>query len=969
MLAVLPSAMVAAPPGDDAGGSAGIADVATPQDAAEGAAETEEDYEDIEDYYDGNETIYNLENEEDESPAPDEEEPPADPDMGDPDDEIYTTFSFDTDNAAQLDGASYVLDEILIKFKEPWQVPGKEKQLQQEISKLEKVGFVEGLGVYVVKVADLARNPNAIFNMYKNNKYVEYVEPNYILNPVLTPNDPNFSSQRLSAMMTGAIDGWDIIHGSSLAVIAVVDSGIAIHPDLPPLLPGYSAVAGLSPNNDKVGHGTSVAGVIGAIGNNSRGTAGINWNASIMPVKVDDANGNLATANTAKGIIWAADNGARIINLSLGSASDSVTMKNAIDYAYNKGCVIIAATGNDGRATVSYPARYANVMAVGGTSDGKNRLNISNYGAGMGVATFASYVSTTAAGGYATAGGTSFAAPQIAGMASLILGLNPALTNAQVYDLIRLGASGGGAYLNDEMGYGFINHVKTYQLTLATLTSGGGTAPPAPVIPPETPPEPPPPPVTPPETPPETPPAPVIPPETPPEPPRTPPVITLTGFAAMALEYGQAYIENGYSAVDCKGADLTASVTVTGTVDHWKAGLYTITYEVKDPVNTALTARATRTVTVSPKPPDPPPPTAPKITINGSNPIILHRDSATPYTEQRAKAVDHNGADISSLVTVSGWSAANRKIANTYTITYRITSPATGLSSTATRTVRIVAPTEKRDPRVSYNFSGQAKAGAKVTHTGVLCSSLGFMDLSVTAIDKNMTITVQLVDTATKKAALTDTFSATGKKQYKIDPARYELVVTIVQANGNSKYSVSLLMPETAPTYFYDVDEVPLTCCAPVFTPQIAPIGSNPIILHIGGTPYFEQGARASDHLGNPIPFEIDGKPDTSAAGTYIITYRTYCEHGNPVTVTRQVRVFAPRDATAILPDEVPLGERPPGTAEEYTVVAGDSLWRISQKYYGTGTRWGEIYDLNKDVIGANPGLIRIGTVLIIMPE
>jgi len=85
------------------------------------------------------------------------------------------------ENAAQLDGAEYVLDELLIKFKEPWQVPGNENQLQHEIDKLDKVDFIEALGVYVVKVDGLAGDPNAILNRFKNNVYVEYVEPNYIL--------------------------------------------------------------------------------------------------------------------------------------------------------------------------------------------------------------------------------------------------------------------------------------------------------------------------------------------------------------------------------------------------------------------------------------------------------------------------------------------------------------------------------------------------------------------------------------------------------------------------------------------------------------------------------------------------------------------------------------------------------------------------------------------------------------------
>jgi len=459
------------------------------------------------------------------------------------------------------------------------------------------------------------------------------------------------------------------------------------------------------------------------------------------------------------------------------------------------------------------------------------------------------------------------------------------------------------------------------------------------------------------QTPPQTP----LPPETPQEV-RTPPVIELAGFTSLALEYGQAYIEMGFTATDCEGVDISGAVEVTNNIDIWKAGIYTVTYDVAD---SGFSARATRTVTVNPKPADPPKPTAPKITIIGSNPIILHSTSATTYTEQMARAVDHDGTDISSRVTVSG--TINRTTPGTYTLTYNVTSPTSGLASATTRNVRIVGPTEKREPRTKYGLSGQAKQGGRVTHTGIVSGAVGFMDLAVSSIDKNMSITVELVDTTTKKAIVKDTFTATGTKQYRIDQSKYELVVTVDKANGNSKYGINLLMPETAATYFFADEEVPLASFRSA--PKIALIGSNPIILHVGGTPYFEQGARASDYLGNPIPYDISGKPDTSTAGTYTITYTTYCEQGNPVTVTRQVRVFDPRDRTAILPDEVPLDEYPAAATEQYTVVAGDSLWRISQKYYGTGVRWGEVYQLNKDVIGANPGMLRIGLVLTIMTE
>ena len=1148
----------------------------------------EEDFDDpadVEEYYEGDGTVYDLKDESNAEPLPEEAPPPEviDPDE-ESEEEIYGDDLFYGETAKQLDGGEHILDEINIIFYPRSDFPGKEKQYDDAVAKVLKDGLsyigesIDGEPMYNVRSEDFLKNPNATLNKFKNNKYIKVVEPNYICVTEAAPNDPNYTSQKLTLTAINAINGWDIIRGGG-PVVAVVDSGVVQHPDLPPLLPGYSSVSGLSPNNDTVGHGTGVAGTIGAVGDNNLGGVGINWNANILPVKVDDASGTMSTANVAKGIIWAADNGAKIINLSLGSSSSSVTMENAINYAYTKGCAIFAATGNDGKNGISYPARYANVVAVGGTSAGSTRAAVSNYGTGMGVMAITSYSTLTPSGGFSTLSGTSFSCPQAVGLASLVWALNPSLTNDQVVDLIYRGAKGGGSYVNDEIGYGCINIANTLTLTQATLASAPAvpvdkTAPvltmtgsqtmtisqgtaytepgykavddvdgditskvtvtgtvnvntpgtytltytvsdaagnkntatrtitvtavdkTAPVITltggasvqinqgtaytepgytatdnidgnitskvtvtgtvnvntagtytltytvsdaagnaatatrtitvaavDKT--------------------APVITltggtsvqinqgtaytepgytatdnvdgnitskvtvtgtvnantagtytltykvsdtagntatatrtvsvvyvdktsptltlagdnpaqinqgteytepgytatdnvdgnitskvtvtgtvntgvpgiytitytvkdtagntattarkitvnavPETPPEPPRTPPTIALTGFASMTLEYGQAYIEDGYRAADCDGKDITANVKITGTVDHWNAGLYTITYEVSDTVNPNLTARAARTVTVSPKPADPPPKEAPKITIIGSGTIILHQDSATAYKEQKAKAVDYDGKDISDLVTVSG--NLNRTTAGTYTINYSVTSPDSKLTSTASRTVRIVAPTEKSEARKSYGLSGQAKQGAKVTHTGVLASSVGFMDLKIASIDKNMTITTKLIDTATKKSVLTDTFSAAGTKQYKIDEGKYELEVTIDKANGNSKYELNLTMPEAAPVMIYEINEVPL-----ISPPQIAPIGSNPIVLYASSpTPYREQGAKAVDFLGNDMSGSVTCTPFTDAQrgtpGTYTITYTVMW--GNvPIEVTRDVRIL-----------------------------------------------------------------------------
>lgn len=179
------------------------------------------------------------------------------------------------------------------------------------------------------------------------------------------------------------------------------------------------------------------AGAAGALGNNGIGTSGVNWNAKLMPVKISNASSIPAT-NTAVGIRWAADNNAKILSMSFSFASDSSTIKSAIDYAYSKGCALFAAASNDGVAPVLYPARYSNVMAIGATG-GTTRTSYSNYGDGLNVMANGSWftTSTSSNSAYTIASGTSLATPQAAGAASLILSVNPNLTVPQLYQLMQ----------------------------------------------------------------------------------------------------------------------------------------------------------------------------------------------------------------------------------------------------------------------------------------------------------------------------------------------------------------------------------------------------------------------------------------------------------------------------------------------------------------------------------------------------
>jgi thermitase len=282
---------------------------------------------------------------------------------------------------------------------------------------------------------------------------VEYAEPNYIIRAVLTPNDPYFSSQ-WGLTKIGAPQAWEVTTGSSDLTIAIVDSGIDLdHPDLSgKIILGYDYVNGDWVPDDDYGHGTHVAGIAAAWTDNGQGVAGVSWGARLMALKVLNAGGSGSYANVASAVTYAADNGAKIINLSLGGDFDSQTLHDAVIYAHNAGCVLAAATGNDGGSAVLYPAKHAEALAVAATGSTDQRAWFSNYGPEVDVAApGVSIYSTYLGGGYTSMGGTSMATPHVAGLAALIWSACPGYTNNQVESRIErtavdLGATGWDQY-------------------------------------------------------------------------------------------------------------------------------------------------------------------------------------------------------------------------------------------------------------------------------------------------------------------------------------------------------------------------------------------------------------------------------------------------------------------------------------------------------------------------------------------
>jgi thermitase len=307
--------------------------------------------------------------------------------------------------------------QILVKFKPGTSLPEAAEIHRQLGGQVKET--IAGIGVQVVRVPKGQAKEKA--KAYGLNARVVYAEPDFVAEAIDSPDDPYLGLQ-WGLTKIEAAQSWEITNGSSSINIAIVDTGVDLdHPDLADKLISNINLTNFGNPDDVYGHGTHVAGIAAAITNNGIGVAGLGCTATIMNVKVLDDNGMGAYSWIVSGIIWAADHGAEIINMSLGGSYASSALEDAINYAWSKGVVIVAAAGNNGDTTPMYPAYYTNCIAVAATDVNDARASWSNYGDWVDVAApGASIYSTLKNNSYGYMSGTSMASPHVAGLAALV---------------------------------------------------------------------------------------------------------------------------------------------------------------------------------------------------------------------------------------------------------------------------------------------------------------------------------------------------------------------------------------------------------------------------------------------------------------------------------------------------------------------------------------------------------------------
>jgi thermitase len=323
-------------------------------------------------------------------------------------------------------GAPYVAGELLVAYK-----PGTSEEAEETVVRRSGARTLEDLrgGVRLVSFPAIRREASEAVREralaralgYLGHKAgVQAVDYNYLREPYFIPNDPMLVNQwgLISTRFRGA---WSNAKGGK-AKVAIVDSGVySEHPDIGRIIAQRDFVEDDAVADDDYGHGTHVTGIAGALTNNGKGVAGGCFECGLLIAKVMGPLGFTTDSRIVEGINWSVNHGADVVNLSLGGPGDSSVLKTAVNRAYDRDAVVVAAAGNEGRDEPRYPAAYSTVIAVSATTTDGRLASFSSRGDWVDLAAPGTDIlSTGESGGYERHSGTSVAAPFVSGLAGLL---------------------------------------------------------------------------------------------------------------------------------------------------------------------------------------------------------------------------------------------------------------------------------------------------------------------------------------------------------------------------------------------------------------------------------------------------------------------------------------------------------------------------------------------------------------------
>ena len=340
-------------------------------------------------------------------------------------------------------------------------------------------GRARKIGQSHLYIVDLPGNASekAVAARLAQHPHFKFAEIDRLVPPDFIPNDPYYGSA-WHLPKIGAPTAWDNSQGSGVT-IAILDTGVdGTHPDLASrMVPGWNFYDNNANTSDVQGHGTSVAGTAAAASNNSAGVASVSGQSKIMPIRIASPTAYAYFSTGAQGLTYAADNGARVANISYSGFAGSSTVQNAAQYMKNKGGLVTIAAGNNGIDEGFTPT--TTLIAVSATDSNDVKTSWSSYGNFVAVSAPGAGIYTTAmGGGYGAPSGTSFSSPVAAGVVALIMAANTALPNTQVESLlystaVDLGSAGRDPYY----GYGRVNPAGAVQAAVAAKTAADTQAP------------------------------------------------------------------------------------------------------------------------------------------------------------------------------------------------------------------------------------------------------------------------------------------------------------------------------------------------------------------------------------------------------------------------------------------------------------------------------------------------------------